>query len=119
MHTSKLLLLPAGRALTWQLLPRGSSTCTALQSSTEIHHADLAAAAQGIKHLHGAIRGALQGFSTDARALQQGGLNLDACQLAALAERHRFLSAVCKFHALSEDEVLFPAARWGLVCLPV
>ena len=62
-------------------------------------------------HFHGAIRGALQGFSADARALQRAGAAVDASQLASLAERHRFLRAVCKFHALAEDEILFPAAR--------
>ena len=69
---------------------------------------------QDIVHLHGAIRAALHGFSNDVSALQSSGQGVNAAQLAALVERHRFLRAVCAFHAASEDEVLFPAARWVL-----
>ena len=71
---------------------------------------------QGIVHFHGAIRGALQGFSADVRALQRAGAAVDVDQVSSLAERHRFLRAVCRFHALAEDEILFPAARCVSVC---
>lgn len=63
-------------------------------------------------HLHGAIRSALQGFAKDVSGLQANPEGVNAAQLAALLERHRFLRAVCTFHAASEDEVLFPAARY-------
>ena len=66
---------------------------------------------QDIVHLHGAIRAALHGFAGDIRRLQSSADGVDSTQLAALVERHRFLRAVCTFHAASEDEVLFPAAR--------
>ena len=66
---------------------------------------------QDIVHLHGAIRAALHGFASDVRSLQSFPDGVDAAQLAALVERHRFLRSVCMFHAASEDEVLFPAAR--------
>ena len=48
--------------------------------------------------------------SLQASKLQQS-RDTSASQLRGLVERHRFLRAVCTFHAASEDEVLFPAVK--------
>ena len=53
----------------------------------------------------------------EAAALRAGG-GLTAAALAALVERHRFLRAVCAFHSASEDDVVFPAARYALSLAP-
>lgn len=65
---------------------------------------------QHIAHVHAAIRSALDAFAAEAAALSSCDvLNPDA--LSVLAERLRFLRAVCTYHSASEDDVVFPAAR--------
>eukprot|EP00889_Picochlorum_renovo_P002701 jgi/Picre1/29731/NNA_005114.t1 len=52
-----------------------------------------------------------QSFAKEAALLNNNpaaaGVSLE--QLQGLAERHRFIRAVCHFHSTSEDEILFPA----------
>ncbi len=65
---------------------------------------------QHIAHVHAAIRSALDAFAAEAAALSScDALTPDA--LSVLAERLRFLRAVCTYHSASEDDVVFPAAR--------
>lgn len=65
---------------------------------------------QHIAHVHAAIRSALDAFAAEAAALSScAALTPDA--LSVLAERLRFLRAVCTYHSASEDDVVFPAVR--------
>ena len=64
---------------------------------------------QEIFYFHQAIRSALHSFAAEVRALRGAEGRVSAAQLAALAERHRFIRAVCQFHSSSEDEIVFPA----------
>ncbi|GMH35139.1 hypothetical protein BSKO_03007 [Bryopsis sp. KO-2023] len=59
-----------------------------------------------IIHVHRSIAMALAQFVGEARSM----LSHDAsgAKLASLVEKHRFLTAVCRFHMLSEEEVMFP-----------
>eukprot|EP00887_Chlorella_sp_A99_P004372 scaffold15.g4372.t1 len=66
---------------------------------------------QEIGYFHQAIRSALQSFAAETRTLQTAGAGVTPGQLASLAERHRFIRAVCSFHSASEDEVVFPAMK--------
>jgi iron-sulfur cluster repair protein YtfE (RIC family) len=60
--------------------------------------------------VHAAIRSALDAFAAAAAALLTCEVpRPDA--LAILAERLRFLRAVCTYHSASEDDVVFPAVR--------
>ncbi|KAI8103324.1 hypothetical protein M9435_004663 [Picochlorum sp. BPE23] len=64
-----------------------------------------------VVYFHEAIRSAIKSFAKEAALLNNNpaaaGVSLE--QLQGLAERHRFIRAVCHFHSTSEDEILFPA----------
>eukprot|EP00891_Asterochloris_glomerata_P008539 jgi/Astpho2/8539/Aster-05573 len=78
----------------------------AVQAAAAVTHPPL----HGIAHFHAAIRSTLERFVNEASKLQQS-RDTSASQLRGLVERHRFLRAVCTFHAASENEVLFPAVK--------
>lgn len=61
-----------------------------------------------IVYFHEAIRSAMSSFAHEAKVLHEGSSSVSPEQLQALAERHRFIRAVCQFHSASEDEVVFP-----------
>ena len=65
---------------------------------------------QHICHVHAAIRSALDAFAAEAAALSSHDV-LKPDALSILAERLRFLRAVCTYHSASEDDVVFPAVR--------
>lgn len=60
--------------------------------------------------MHAAIRSALDAFAAEAAALSSHDV-LKPDALSILAERLRFLRAVCTYHSASEDDVVFPAVR--------
>lgn len=65
-----------------------------------------------IFHFHRAIRSAMLSFARETESLQTSLLPFAGnhpSRLTELVESHRFLRAVCLFHATSEDEILFPA----------
>lgn len=59
-----------------------------------------------IIHVHNSIASTLACLEEDAKALLLE--NADGIRLESLLEKHRFLRAVCRFHMLSEEEVMFP-----------
>jgi zinc finger protein-like protein len=61
-----------------------------------------------VVYFHDAIRSAMRSFSEEALSLNSSQTSISPEQLHALAERHRFIRAVCHFHSTSEDEILFP-----------
>lgn len=62
-----------------------------------------------VVYFHDAIRSAMKSFSEEAQSLNASQMAVSPEQLHALAERHRFIRAVCHFHSTSEDKILFPA----------
>lgn len=59
-----------------------------------------------IIHVHRSLATALNHFVSEAKSLEFEDVN--SVKLASLVEKHRFLRAVCRFHMLSEEEVMFP-----------
>lgn len=59
-----------------------------------------------IIHVHRSLSAALNHFVSEAKSLDHEDVN--SSKIASLVEKHRFLRAVCRFHMLSEEEVMFP-----------
>eukprot|EP00803_Ostreobium_quekettii_P008044 evm.model.scf_323EXC.4 EVM.evm.TU.scf_323EXC.4 scf_323EXC:18158-30601(+) len=76
------------------------------QSSVQIDEPDTLPPIQQIVNVHRSIGQALENLVQDAQRLLSG--KLSAEQVSLLCEKHRFLRAVCWFHMLSEEEVMFP-----------
>ena len=74
---------------------------------------------KNVMYFHEAIRSAMRSFAEETKSLLNeknelvGGVGPASQQdhLRALAERHRFIKSVCHFHAISEDDILFPLLR--------
>lgn len=83
----------------------GSSPCT---SCTPCAPGKGASPLRQVIYFHEAIRSAMKSFAEEAQSLNSLGTVVSPEQLHALAERHRFIRAVCHFHSTSEDTILFP-----------
>ena len=87
----------------------GSGTCDASTNDIE----DIAVPSKEysplkeVVYFHQAIRSAMSSFAEEAKLLNSS-VGVSPEQLQALAERHRFIRAVCHFHSTSEDDILFP-----------
>lgn len=59
-----------------------------------------------ITNVHRSIDASLDGFIREARGLLEEEIGGE--RLESLLEQHRFLKDVCRFHMLSEEEIMFP-----------
>ena len=62
-----------------------------------------------IANIHRSIDLSLQSFIQEARDLVRQP-DIDGDHIVSLLEKHRFLKDVCRFHMLSEEEIVFPVA---------
>lgn len=83
--------------------------CGTCPSQTCKNTAAAAAPLRQVVYFHEAIRSAMKSFAQEAQSLNSSQTVVSPEQLHALAERHRFIRAVCHFHSTSEDKILFPA----------
>lgn len=94
------------------------SACSRLHVKIDVEDLDVQAQSfkerpplREILYFHQAIRSALSTFAYEANSLKELQGAVTGAQLSALVERHRFMRAVCQFHSISEDEIVFPALK--------